>query len=213
MFHAVIFDLDGTLLNTIDDLAAAGNFTLKTLGFSPYPVQAYKKMVGGGIPVLVKRFLPPQCDAFEQALQLFLSYYTLHKNENTLPYPGILDLLQRLKAQGIKLGIVSNKEDSLTKEIAAHYFPNLLDAVSGHTFGTAAKPNPHLVNQMRNQFACSTQHTLYVGDSDVDILTAHNAHLKGCGVLWGFRSREELIAAGADTIADTIETLEKIILE
>ena len=147
MYSAVIFDLDGTLLNTLTDLANAGNHTLEVLGFPTHPVDAYRYLVGNGIPKLIERMLPEKNrgPATQQtALSIFLRYYEAHKQDTTAPYPGILPMLQALKGAGLRLGVVSNKENSLSQEVAAHYFPGLFDAVAGHVLGTPTKPDPAL---------------------------------------------------------------------
>ena len=215
MYRAVIFDLDGTLLNTIGDLAAAANHTLAKMGFAPHTEEEYKYMVGNGIPKLIERFLPPghrDEAAQAQAARLFFPYYDAHKEDATAPYPGIPALLAALHGAGVKLGVVSNKEDALTKSVVSHYFPGLFDAVAGHTLGTPTKPDPHLVNGMRAAFGLAKEQVLYAGDSNVDMFTANNAGLDGCGVLWGFRGRAELEAEGADCLARTPEELVKAVL-
>lgn len=156
----MIFDLDGTLLNTIGDLAAAANHTLAEMGFAPHTEEEYKYMVGNGIPKLIERFLPPghrDKATQAQAARLFFPYYDAHKEDATAPYPGIPALLAALHGAGVKLGVVSNKEDALTKSVVSHYFPGLFDAVAGHTLGTPTKPDPHLVNGMRAAFGLSAQ--------------------------------------------------------
>ena len=160
MYSAVIFDLDGTLLNTLTDLANAGNHTLEVLGFPTHPVDAYRYLVGNGIPKLIERMLPEKNrgPATQQtALSIFLRYYEAHKQDTTAPYPGILPMLQALKGAGLRLGVVSNKENSLSQEVAAHYFPGLFDAVAGHVLGTPTKPDPHLVNEMRAAFGLAPE--------------------------------------------------------
>ena len=155
MYSAVIFDLDGTLLNTLADLANAGNHTLEVLGFPTHPVDAYRYLVGNGIPKLIERMLPEKNrgPATQQtALSIFLRYYEAHKQDTTAPYPGILPMLQALKGAGLRLGVVSNKENSLSQEVAAHYFPGLFDAVAGHVLGTPTKPDPALLNSLMAQF-------------------------------------------------------------
>lgn len=215
MYQAVIFDLDGTLLNTLTDLANAANAALAGLGYPQHPVEAYKMMVGNGIPKLIERFLPPEhrdAETREKAAALFFPYYSAHKADTTAPYPGIPELLASLRAKGVRLGVVSNKEDALTKAVIAHYFPGAFDAVCGHVPGTPTKPEPHLVNTMRAAFGTAESETLYAGDSNVDIATAHNARLAGCGVTWGFRTESELRQAGADFIVHTPEALGALVL-
>ena len=215
MYSAVIFDLDGTLLNTLTDLANAGNHPLEVLGFPTHPVDAYRYLVGNGIPKLIERMLPEKNrgPATQQtALSIFLRYYEAHKQDTTAPYPGILPMLQALKGAGLRLGVVSNKENSLSQEVAAHYFPGLFDAVAGHVLGTPTKPDPALLNGLMAQFGVQAGQVLYVGDSNVDIQTAQNAHVESCGVLWGFRTEEELRAEGASYLVHTPRQLADLAL-
>ncbi len=215
MYKAVIFDLDGTLLNTIDDLADAGNHVLSVLGFPVHSTAQYKIMVGNGIPVLVERMLPETARGAAThavALSMFLRYYAQHSADRTAPYDGILSLLETLRAQGKLIGVVSNKDDTLAKQVIAQYFPHTFHAVGGHIPGTLPKPDPTLVDAMRRTFALECSEVLYVGDSNVDIFTAQNAGLDSCGVLWGFRSAEELSLAGATYLAENPQQLLEIIL-
>ena len=186
------------------------------MGFAPHTEEEYKYMVGNGIPKLIERFLPPghrDKATQAQAARLFFPYYDAHKEDATAPYPGIPALLAALHGAGVKLGVVSNKEDALTKSVVSHYFPGLFDAVAGHTLGTPTKPDPHLVNGMRAAFGLSAQQVLYVGDSGVDIETARNAGLAGCGVLWGFRTGDELCGAGASYLARSPEDIRVLVLD
>lgn len=215
MYQAVIFDLDGTLLNTIGDLAAAGNFTLRQMGFAGHTVEKYKYMVGNGIPMLLHRMLP-EAERTEEnerkAAELFFPYYDAHKEDTTSPYEGIPALLEHLRSAGVKLGVVSNKEDHLTKQVIGQYFPGVFDDVRGHVLGTPTKPDPHLVNEMRAAFGLAAEQVLYAGDSNVDMFTANNAGLDGCGVLWGFRTADELREAGASYLVHTPSQLEQLVL-
>ncbi|MBD5101733.1 MAG: HAD family hydrolase [Subdoligranulum sp.] len=210
LYKAIIFDLDGTLLDTIGDLSAAADATLRALGYPTHTVEEYKRMVGNGVPKLIERFLPPQHrdeETRRRAAGIFFPYYDAHKEDTTAPYPGIPELLAALQGRGVKLGVVSNKEHTLTQSVIAHYFPDTFDAVAGHTLGTPAKPDPRLVNGMRAAFGLAPGEVLYAGDSDVDIETAHNAQLAACGVLWGFRTEAELRAAGAEFLVHTPEEI------
>lgn len=215
MYQAVIFDLDGTLLNTIGDLAAAGNFTLNQMGFAGHTVEEYKYMVGNGIPMLLHRMLPEAARTEEnerRAAEWFFPYYDAHKEDTTAPYEGIPALLEHLRAANIKLGVVSNKEDHLAKQVIEQYFPGVFDDVRGHVLGTPTKPDPHLVNEMRAAFGLAPEQVLYAGDSNVDMFTAQNAGLDGCGVLWGFRTADELQKAGALYLVHTPAQLEQLVL-
>lgn len=215
MYKCVIFDLDGTLLNTLDDLANAGNYALSVQGFDIHPIEKYKYFVGNGIPKLIERILPQNTDqeAFKKTYEAFCSYYKKHMNDCTHPYDGINEMLERLKKCAIKLFIVTNKSDSFAKEIVKRYFGDLIDKVYGSIEGLPKKPDPYMVNKAICHSGIKNEEILYVGDSDVDMQTAENAGLKSCGVLWGFRERNELEAAGADFICSNCSELSRLILE
>ncbi|HIW54752.1 MAG TPA: HAD family hydrolase [Candidatus Ruthenibacterium merdigallinarum] len=215
MYKAVLFDLDGTLLDTLQDLADAANHTLRALGLPEHARGEYRRMVGNGIPKLIERMLPAQSRGPASqalALEMFRRRYAAHSEDATIPYPGIPALLQTLRAAGVQLGVVSNKDDALARQVVEHYFPGVFDAVAGRRDGVAAKPDPTLVNEMREGFGRAEGETLYVGDSDVDVFTAQNARLACCGALWGFRTKEELAGAGADYLAANADELAQIVL-
>ena len=197
MIKTVLFDLDGTLLNTIDDLADAGNWVCTQHGWPTFPVETYKHFVGNGIPKLVERFSPAEARTPERlaaTLAEFSARYDAHKEDKTAPYAGIPELLDTLRANGIQCAVFSNKADAFCGKIIDHYFgTGRFDAVRGSRPGVPTKPDPAA--------------TLFVGDSDVDILTGHNAHLPAMGALWGFRGRAELTAAGADALAAVPEDI------
>ncbi len=217
MYHTVIFDLDGTLLDTIGDLADAGNWVCRQNGWPGHTVEEYKHMVGNGIPKLVERFTPedqrsPQ--KLTDALAQFSTYYAAHNMVKTAPYPGIPRLLDWLRAAGVTLTVLSNKADAFSRTIVGHYFPGVFQMVRGQLQGRPLKPDPASVWDMLAALEEDTAgETLFVGDSNVDIQTGHNAGLCACGVTWGFRGREELVAAGADYLADTPEALGRVILD
>ncbi|MDL2325290.1 HAD-IA family hydrolase [Ruminococcaceae bacterium OttesenSCG-928-A16] len=216
MYTTVLFDLDGTLLDTLQDLAAAGNHTLSALGLPPHPVNAYRKMVGNGIPKLIERMLPKNCrgEATQKiANNLFARYYAQHMDDFTHPYYGISGLLQTLKQRGILLGVVTNKAHPFATQVVQQHFAGIFNAVIGLQEGFEAKPHPGLVQHIMGQLGAVPATTLYCGDSDVDMYTARNAGLTSCGVLWGFRDEEELTAAGANFLASDVEALAQIILE
>ncbi len=205
MIKTVLFDLDGTLLNTIDDLADAANWVCTQNGWPTFSVDTYKRFVGNGIPKLVERFSPIEFRSAEQlsaTLSQFTARYDAHKEDKTAPYPGILQLLDDLQSSGIQCAVFSNKADDLCKTIIAHYFgAHHFDAVRGSLPGVPTKPDPAGLYALMRQIDADRAHTLFVGDSDVDILTGHNAGLPAIGVLWGFRGQAELSTAGADAIA------------
>lgn len=210
MIKAVIFDLDGTLLNTIDDLANASNWALEQMGLPTHEVDAYKQFVGDGRRNLVLRMLPPAQSAdpaaVERASALFDEYYSAHLRDCTAPYPGIPEMLRALRARGIRTGVVSNKPHEFVTRIIDDYFPGLFDSVAGQQ-GTLIKPDPTGVNKVITAFHLHPDQVLYVGDSGVDIKTAQNAKAVSCGVLWGFRGEAELTAAGAAALASVPEDI------
>ncbi len=230
MKKGVIFDLDGTLLNTLDDLAAAGNHVMKLNGRAEYPVEAYKLMVGNGIPNLVRRLLvgtnahtDPQVEVaafakvpeplFEKALAEFMAFYSLHSEDQTAPYEGIMEMLMHLQAAGVKMAVVSNKADGPVKQLVSKYFGAVFAVALGSRPSVPNKPDPASTLEAVQLLGLTASEVLYVGDSNVDMITASNAMLESCGVLWGFRDENELRAAGAKYLAANAAELEKLILE
>ena len=217
MYKTVVFDLDGTLLNTIDDLADAGNRVCAARGWPQHTVEEYKYFVGNGIPKLVERFSPPEArtpDQLADTLAAFQADYGAHLRDKTAPYPGMPALLVRLKAAGVQLAVFSNKADPLARQVVADYFDAaLFDAVRGALPGVPTKPAPQGTLALMQAIGADPAATLYVGDSNVDVDTAHNAGLPCCGVLWGFRTRQELTDAGAEHLAADAEELWNVIVK
>ncbi len=215
MFQTVIFDLDGTLLNTIDDLADAANWVCNTNGWPTHTLEEYKYMVGNGIPALCKRFSPESAHAPGQlagTLAQFSARYAAHKGDKTRPYEGIPELLRHLGRTGIRTAVFSNKADDLAQAIIGQYFGSAIDFTRGSLPHVPPKPAAEGLAPVFKMLGAVPGTTLYVGDSNVDVETAHNAGLRCCGALWGFRGREELVAAGADFLAAGPEELETLIL-
>lgn len=215
MYQNVIFDLDGTLLNTIDDLADAGNWVCAQRGWPEHTVEEYKRMVGNGIPKLVERFAPEGARdeaTLKEALEQFSARYDAHKEDKTAPYPGMVDCVARLKAAGVNMAVLTNKADPMAGPVVNAYYPGLLPTVQGALPGMPTKPDPTLLHKLMERMNATRENTLFVGDSNVDIRTAKNGGLTGCGVLWGFRSRQELETEGADVLVQTPEELERVIL-
>lgn len=216
MYKTVIFDLDGTLLNTLDDLADAGNRVCARRGWPRHTPDQFRYLVGNGIPKLIERLTPPDArDAatLANALADFEADYGAHLHDKTAPYPGIPALLARLKAAGVQLAVLSNKADALAKVVVGEYFdPALFAAVRGQRAGIPVKPAPEATRALLETLGADPAATLYVGDSNVDIQTARNAGLDSCGVLWGFRTREELVGEGATHLAADAGELERVVL-
>lgn len=215
MFEAVIFDLDGTILNTLDDLADSANYVLAAQGFPTHPTEQYKTFVGNGIPKLIQRMLPTDAsdEVFERTLAAFEKYYDAHKNDKTAPYDGIPELLSVLKSRGVRLCVLSNKQHDLSVQIVKHHFgENTFDIIRGKMEQFPAKPDPASCNDVISALNIPKSNILYAGDSNVDMQTGHNAGLTKCGVSWGFRSIEELRSAGADYIASSPQDILQIVL-
>lgn len=211
MKKLVIFDLDGTLLNTIADLAAATNQALQQEGFPTHETDAYRFFVGNGINKLFERALPEQERTEKNILKirsLFIPYYDVHNADLSRPYAGIPELLAALQQKGIMLGVASNKYQAATQKLIAHYFPNIsFVEVLGQREGIPAKPDPSIVNDILAKAGVEREEVLYVGDSNVDMQTAHNAGVTAVGVAWGFRPRTELEALHPAHILEKAEDL------
>lgn len=215
MYRTVIFDLDGTLLNSIGDLAAAANYVCRQNRWPEHTEEEIMGMVGHGIPNLVRQFSPADARSTLMVLNTtsqFNQYYGCHNMELTRPYEGMAELLQQLKAAGAQLAVCSNKADNFSRAIVEHYYPGVFDLVRGNLNGMPVKPDPTVVREIMRDLDASYLSAMMVGDSSVDIQTGHNAGIKACGVTWGFRSRENLVEAAADAIADTPAELGKFLL-
>ncbi len=196
MKKLVIFDLDGTLLNTIADLAAATNFALKQCHFPTHNIDEYNFFVGKGINHLFACALPESARNDENIAKMrqhFLKFYNAHNCDETRPYCNMINLLERLQNQGIKIAVASNKYQAGTEKLVAKYFPTIhFAAVLGQRENVPVKPDPTIVFDILKIADCQPENALYVGDSDVDMQTANNAQVEAVGVTWGFRSRQEL---------------------
>lgn len=214
MYTHVIFDLDGTLLNTIDDLADAGNHVCAAHGWPLHTVEEYKHYVGNGIPNLVRRFTPAGLSEGESSAVLseFSAYYAAHREDKTAPYDGIIAALEALKSSGVRMAVLSNKADAIAAPLVERYFPGVFEAVQGALPDVPVKPHPALLTQLMERLGAKHENTLFVGDSDVDVQTGKNGSLAVCGVLWGFRGREELEREGADFLVERPEQLTLLIL-
>lgn len=214
MIKYCIFDLDGTLLNTINDLASASNRALTANGFNIHEVDKYRYFVGNGVQKLVERALPAGYTAndYTKVKKDFDEWYNAHFMDETKPYNGILKLLASLKAKGITVAVVSNKPDEFSKPLIKQNFgDNTFSFVLGAVEGMPKKPAPDGVERCIKFFGAQKDECVYIGDSDVDILTAKNAGLTSIGAQWGFRGYDELHKAGADYIAATPGDIEGFI--
>lgn len=203
-YNTILFDLDGTLLNTLDDLYESVNAILKQERYELRTLEEIRAFIGDGAKMLMTRSLPRSSPEEEvsRCLELFRCHYVTNMNNSTSPYEGIMELLKELKGQGFKIGVVSNKPDEATKEMCRMFFDGIVDAATGDNHERKKKPAPDNVFEVMRQLGAVPEKTLYVGDSDTDIITARNAGLKSVGVTWGFRAKELLIAEGADYIVD-----------
>ena len=205
-YKAVIFDLDGTLVNSIRDIADAMNKVLKARNYNTYTYEVYKTFVGSGLKKLVIRALPsehPKAEDVEACVVEMMQIYADNCTNKTAPYDGVMDLLEELKKLPLKVSILSNKEDSLTKKVASAVLPNIFAPVLGLKEEALKKPNPKVALQLSEGLGINPEEIIYVGDSDVDMQLAKNAGFLPVGVSWGFRSKEELIKNGAARILNT----------
>ncbi len=213
MYRLVIFDLDGTLLNTLGDLAAAGNHALQRMGLSTHATEEYKLFVGNGIPNLIHRILPEvhSDEQHSRCYEFFNEYYNAHKTDLTVPYEGITELVKKLDGMGIVCCVNTNKAHEFAKELIQRFFGDSIKAVIGQGSGYALKPSPEAAAELCCRFDVAREDAIYVGDSNVDMKTAAAAGLDACGVLWGFRERAELEGCGPKYIAENAVKLEAII--
>ena len=203
----IIFDLDGTLLNTLSDLAHSVNYALEKCGFPVHAIETYKYFIGDGINKLLERTLPENQQTTQNITRLkerFLAYYDAHNVDYTEPYEGIHDLLKTLQSKGFMLAVASNKYQTATEKLIRRFFPDIsFTALFGQREGVPIKPDPAIVYDILRVAEVSADETLYVGDSGIDMLTAANSGAISVGVTWGFRSQSELEAAGAKYMAET----------
>lgn len=206
-YQAVLFDMDGTLLDTLEDLRDGVNVVLERRGYPQHTLEEIREYVGNGAGVLIRRALPEGTAEAEvgEVLAEYKEWYRIHYCTKTHPYPGVVELLKKLAAAGVKMVVVSNKPDAVTKELAKKFFPGL--PAFGQRDDVPRKPEPQMVWNALETLGIGREQACYVGDSEVDVATAKNAGLPAVIVSWGFRTEEQLRAAGADSIAATTEEL------
>lgn len=209
-----IFDLDGTLLDTLEDLADSTNYVLSLHDYPVRTLEEVRRFVGNGIRRLIEQAVPEGVGAevVDTLFAEFIPYYKEHCADKTKPYDGIIELLQNLKQQGVKLAVVSNKADYAVKELCDTYFPNLLEVSVGERVGIRRKPAPDTVNEVLQLLQMEKEQAVYIGDSEVDVETAKNADMDCIAVDWGFRDKDCLQEAGAKVIVSTTKQVEECII-
>ena len=213
-YNYIVFDMDGTLLNTLDDLRDSVNFALGQKGYPERTLDEIRRFVGNGVALLIHRAVPEgtsQADE-EECLAVFKEHYEKNMNNKTAPYPGINELLKNLKDSGIKTAVVSNKFEPALKELCKICFNGLIDVVVGQVDTRAQKPAPDGVWYAMELLGADPKSTVYIGDSEVDVLTAKNSKLPCIGVTWGFRDRGVLKNGGAEYIVDSTDEIFKIVV-
>lgn len=217
MKKLIIFDLDGTLINTIADLGACTNYALEKLGYPTHDIESYKFRVGNGINNLFRRSLPEGEKTDENVLRVrreFIPYYNAHNTDLSRPYPGMVELLEALQTEGILLAVASNKYQEATTKIIGELYPSIrFSAVLGQREGINIKPDPQIVFDILQATGVDKADVLYVGDSGVDMQTGLNAGVETCGVTWGFRPRTELEPFHPQHIVDNVAELRQIIMK
>lgn len=213
MIDTIIFDLDGTLLNTLEDLQDSTNFALKEFGYQERNIEEIRLFVGNGVAKLIERAIPQGLDNpnFEKCLAIFKKHYAENMYNKTAPYAGIIEMLTKLKLNGYKTAVVSNKFDAAVKELCKKYFGDLIKIAIGESENVRKKPAPDSVIRAMQELKSPKENCIYCGDSDVDVKTAENTGIECIGVTWGFRDYENLNTAGAKYIINTPADILKLI--
>lgn len=214
MKKAIIFDLDGTLLNTLEDLTDSTNYALRTCGFPERTLEEVRRFVGNGIRKLIERAVPADADAekISECFTFFCEHYKQNMENKTAEYTGISDMLSTLYAAGYKMAIVTNKADFAAQVLCGKLFGNYVKTVVGSVENRPNKPAPDGVYYALEQMGVVKEEAVFIGDSEVDILTAKNAEIDAIGVLWGFRDLADLEAVGVKMTVKTVKELEKLLL-
>ena len=214
MIKAVIFDLDGTLVNSLYDLADSTNYALQVMGYAAHETEKYKYFVGDGMPKLIERALPENArdeKTKAETLKIFMDYYRAHYVDKTCVYDGIIELLHNLSNKGVKLAVVSNKIQEMAVTVTNKLLGEKIGLVCGKQEGYPAKPDPTLTLKVISDLGVTPRECLFVGDSGMDMLVAKNAGCTAVGVTWGFRDREELLNNGADFIVNHPSEILKVV--
>ncbi len=213
-YKVAVFDMDGTILNTLDDMTVACNHTLSAMGMPLRTMDEIRMFVGNGIPKLVERIAPAGTDeaTLKKMLEIFMEFYSAHSMDKTGPYAGVPELLKKLKDNGIKLACVSNKADAAMRKLCDEFFNGLFDDAEGERAGVNKKPAPDMVWAALEKIGAEKKDAVYIGDSNVDYETAVNSEIDCISVSWGFRSREFLENLGSKCIVDTPEEVFDVIM-
>lgn len=208
-YKAILFDMDGTVLDTLGDLTDAINHTMREFNMPEHTMAEAASFLGNGPAYLIAHAVPEGTtpELTEQVLACYVPYYNAHCQIKTGPFEGIVEMMEKLRAQGKKLAVISNKQDSAVKPLAEHYFPGLLEIAVGDSPAVRRKPAPDTVLAALEFLGIDKADAVYVGDTEVDVATARNADMDVAGVTWGFRTREQVIATGAEHVFDTVDEL------
>lgn len=212
-YDLIIFDMDGTILNTLEDLKNSLNYVLQQAGYQTRTLEEVRTFVGNGIRKTIERALPSDIEEekVDELFSLFMDYYAIHNTDNTKPYNGVIELLKELKHLGYKTAVVSNKQNSAVKSLCKKFFTGLFDVEIGEKENIAKKPEPDEVNEVLKILNIDRTKSIYIGDSEVDIQTAQNSKMKSIIVDWGFRDRKFLYEHGAKVIVSNPSEILNII--
>lgn len=201
----IVFDMDGTVLNTLDDLTMSMNFVMTEFGFPTHSVEEYRSAFGNGVRYALEKTAPhgTPSDVIDKMIPIFKKHYDAHCLDNTRPYDGIIPLMKQLKKRGFRMAIVSNKIDSAVKELNEKFFSDVVDVAIGERAGIKRKPAPDMVFLALDELGASIDDAVYVGDSEVDLKTAQNSSLPCVSVLWGFRDKDYIKEIGGETFAES----------
>lgn len=214
-YKLAIFDLDGTILDTLDDLADSLNYALEKSGYPVRDLEEVRRFVGNGIRKLVERGVPSgtSAEAADKVYESFTEHYKVHCADKTKPYENIPELLKKLRENGVKTAVVSNKADYAVQDLCVQYFDGLFDAAAGEREGVRRKPAPDSVNIVLEKLGVNRENAVYIGDSDVDVETARNSGMDCIAADWGFRDRDILVQCGAEIIVSEPMKIAEIVLQ
>ena len=214
-YHTVLFDMDGTILDTLDDLTDSVNHTLRQMGYGERTREEVRAYLGYGSRHLMEMALGGAAEpkTVDEAFRIYRAWYGTHTQIKTKPYDGITDVMRALRARGIRVAVASNKPEAMVEKLCEYHFPGLVDAAVGDAEGRRRKPHSDMIDAVLSQLGVSRSGAVYVGDTEVDVQTAQNARLPVIAVGWGFREREQQIEAGATVFADTPDELLALLTE